>query len=227
MIEKGKSLGRNLKANLREETIEEDDPLYDKVPSDEDYASVASEPSSVKPNYSETDRRPHIVNNNKINVPDKNSQSSPLTVNTSNSPLHNSSILSQKSNRSNKNTPSPSGTRFTSKEHKVLTTNFDKPPSNLYSSSTQSTPQSQQQQTSSASTLVANAENALNSIINSLNQIDYSSQPQQSPNVKTSESKEQLNESFIQKGISLAAYTEIKNENELMQSMVSIILVSQ
>ena len=146
------------------ENDEEEDPLYDRVPSDEDYASVASEPSCSAPFTNLTENNHHKNQNSaacllmsKSKSPPKNAGSyfskitSPLKVNTSatataTSPLHSAVFHSQKSSKNNthnqnspasvtsmtrslnKNTPSP---RFASKEHKILTTNFDKPPLNI------------------------------------------------------------------------------------------------
>lgn len=89
-----------------------------------------------------------------------------------------------------------------------MLTNFDKP-------------QNYQQQQSS---LVANAESALNSIINSLNQIDYShlnSNPNQSQSTLHESKLSDLNniDSSTQ-STNKIVLNELKNENELMQAMV-------
>ena len=233
---------KNNKA-LKEELIEEEDPLYDRVPSDEDYASVASEPSSViqlDKNKSKSSKK------NKTTSSSHHKVSTPLNVNigSSTSPIntmlgvlgnnnnhhhhhhhhHNNGNvsnfqLSPSSNKSsNKNTPSPS--RFSSKEHKILTTNFDKPPSNL------STPQHMNSSNPSQS-LVANAESALNSIINSLNQIDYSHLQQDNNHHHQSHQSSPFhnarNEPVYKECVhqpNTMIINELKSENELMQSMV-------
>ena len=93
-----------------EDFLEEDDPLYDRVPSDEDYASVASESSSCTPVESKKRSKKY----------DKGIDQSPLSLNCNHtSPVD---INTSRSARSNKTTPSPSSSKL-----KVLTTNFDKP----------------------------------------------------------------------------------------------------
>ena len=174
-----------------DEQLDEDDPLYDKVPSDEDYASVASESSSF-----ESKKKPNFGDLNK-----------PLAINLS-SPVHMSDQT--KSSRSNKATPSPSNSKL-----KVLTTNFDRPPANFSSNG------------QPASSLVANAESTLNSIMNSLNQIDYShlnQADQSSPHEHRQAdpySRERLNHINLNEAPYKTSYTELKEENSLMQEMVS------
>jgi hypothetical protein len=183
----------------RDDILEEDDPLYDKVPSDEDYASVASESGSIFESNGNKITKQHQQQQQQT-TPKKTED--PLTVSLNSSPT-----------KSNKNTPSPSSaTKFVSKEHKVLLTNFDKP-------------QNYQQQQSS---LVANAESALNSIINSLNQIDYShlnSNPNQSQSTLHESKLSDLNniDSSTQ-STNKIVLNELKNENELMQAMVIYII---
>lgn len=135
---------------------DEEDPLYDRVPSDEDYASVASESSSTV-HLPTSDSSKTLKTNDNKQIPLN------VTIHSS-KPLLCPATSSCSSNMSNKHsTPSPSGPRL--KEHKILTTNFDRPPVNLNDTNSNS---------GNSSSLVANAESALNSIINSLNQIDYS-----------------------------------------------------
>ena len=161
------------------------------MPSDEDYASVASESSSFE-------------SKKKLNFGDLNK---PLAINLS-SPVHLSS-------RSNKATPSPSNSKL-----KVLTTNFDRPPANFSSNG------------QPASSLVANAESTLNSIMNSLNQIDYSHLNQSNQNSPHEQrqidpySRERLNHVNVNEAQYKTSYTELKEENSLMQEMVSYYLMS-
>jgi hypothetical protein len=182
----------------------EEDPLYDKVPSDEDYASVASESSEAagKPKSKSSKQKSSLF----------------VKVSTSSSPLHtpssqNTLLVPSKANKST--TPSPSAA--CKLQHKVLTTNFDKPPQTLIQPSVAS------------STLVANAESALNSIIVSLNQFDYNnSLAISSPKAKSNGHTKHLE--LISPPSQITAYKpfinvpdieELKSENELMKSMAS------
>ncbi len=167
----------------------------------------------------------HNNKNGKTKTP---TPTSPLKVNTSfsssrkscnqTSPTSNSSTPHRRSHHKN-NTPashSPSTTtndsyRFASKEHKILTTNFDKPPS--YSNQGHL----QQQSLPADSSLVANAESALNSIINSLNQIDYSHYDSSA----SSNNKKQISPQHSNKKVVHDLnIDELRSENELMQSMI-------
>lgn len=198
--ESSKKSSLNRKLAKQEDILEEDDPLYDKVPSDEDYASVASESSSIFEPTPKTKSTKQSNDSSNETANKKNDLSSPLTVSLSSSPI----------NRSAKNTPSPSSTKFCNKEHKVLHTNFDKPPAYF----------SQQQQ--SQQTLVAHAESALNSIINSLNQIDYShlNSNQSQSTLHESKLSDLNNVDNVSNSASKMLLTELKNEKELMQAMV-------
>ncbi len=98
--ESSKKSSLNRKQIKQEDILEEDDPLYDKVPSDEDKASVASESSSIFESCKITKCKKQS-SNDKL----KDILSSSLTVSLSSSPI-----------RSNKNTQSPSSaTKFVSK----------------------------------------------------------------------------------------------------------------
>lgn len=205
--------------NDDDEQDENGEPLYDRVPSDEDYASVASEPSCPNPictNLSESIggaagasllmskpksplKIPYLNNN-------INKSKSPLKVNTSSSSRksYNQTPPTSASNtphRSHTKHASPSpvngSSRFTSKEHKILTTNFDKPA-----------------QLPAASSLVANAESALNSIINSLSKIDYSHLEQ------STNPQQQQHSPLGNKKANDLNIEELRSENELMQSMI-------
>jgi hypothetical protein len=164
------------KQNLNEKNImqahdelfnEDDDPLYDKVPSDEDYASVASESSLA--NYNENKAA------NKFKLSQKNFE-----------------YIDKK----NDSSPSPSSSP------PPLRINLEKTLSNFQDSNKSIGMKS--------SSLVANAESTLNSIINSLNQIDYNS-PQHNEGQNVTE-RDILN--------------ELKSENELMQAMVFFFIVN-
>jgi hypothetical protein len=107
------------------------------------------------------------------------------------------------SNMTKSPTPSPN---HSSSKTKVLTTNFHKPCfSGVVANNV-------------SSTLVANAESTLNSIMNSLNQIDYSHLG--SP-VKTADiySRDRLNHVGSDNG-NLGIVSELKEENNLMQAMI-------
>lgn len=186
---------------------DDEDPLYDKVPSDEDYASVASESSSTiqipaaatTSNQSEFYQHDQPAHGFAPSKPSKlasskkqqqQATSSPLNVTTpasTASPKNNSpstatnSLSSSSSNKSsNKNTPSPKSQLY--QQHKILNTRFEKVPpmaataaaAALATSSLPSGALSSPAHNNQNSALVANAESCLNSIINSLNQIDYS-----------------------------------------------------
>ncbi len=165
-----------------------EDPLYDKVPSDEDYASVASESSC---NMAVESKK-----KSKLIRPDQSFN--PLSIKTSKSPTKNT-------------TPSPSSSKT-----KVLTTNFDKPAYLNTIANKANNP-----------ALIANAESALNLIMNSLNQIDYShlgSPLKQTNNTSHSPdiySKERLN--HVSPEMNSAIVSDLKNlkeENNLMQAMI-------
>lgn len=236
--------------------IDDEDPLYDKVPSDEDYASVASESSSTiqvanneNPKSSSSSSTTTTTTTSKPLKPNaknaKKQLTSPLTITTAasiitsptttkhylyNSPSTSSSSSSNKS--SNKNTPSPK-LFASSKEHKILNTRFEKAPA-VVSNSQNGSNSCSNGYGSNNSALVANAESCLNSIINSLNQIDYSHLGENSNNgnngMSTITSLQLLQSQ--QNGGKRAnvdefgmerpnLYNELKNENELMQAMVS------
>jgi hypothetical protein len=218
---KKSSLNRKLNKlqQPQDDILEDDDPLYDKVPSDEDYASVASESSSI---FESIKMKPNSNKQNEDSSERKNGISSPLTLSLSSSPINHASAIS----KSNKNTPSPS--KFVSKEHKVLLTNFDKPPA--YFNQQQQLPpptttqaNQQTQSNNQQSSLVANAESALNSIINSLNQIDYSHlNPNQSQSTMHESKLSDLNNiDNSSQSTNKVILSELKNENELMQAMVN------
>jgi hypothetical protein len=105
----------------------------------------------------------------------------------------------------------------------VLTTNFDKPNFSGSSGAIQPTPHNP------ASTLVANAEHALNSIMNSLNNIDYShlNQPGSSCSQQLgSPTATQPGDLYSRERLNRVAdarheFNELKEENCLMQAMVS------
>jgi hypothetical protein len=127
-----------------------------------------------------------------------------------------SSSSSPLSTRSPKNnTPSPSHAA----KCKILTTKFDKPVACGSSSLTGKDFNS----VAASSSLVANAESALNSIINSLNQIDYShlgaapqqQQQQQQPTSNVGSLTKAA--SFRENGLN-----ELKSENDMMKAMVSV-----
>lgn len=187
-------------AKESDDLLEEDDPLYDKVPSDEDYASVASESgSSITPLESKQKKSKSKYMSASVDPFGRLSPDQPS---------------SSRSNMTNKTPHSPPHSKL-----KVLTTNFDKP---NFSSSIQPTP------SNPASALVANAESALNSIMNSLNQIDYSHLNQPSPYHQQPGSpslnqpadlysRDRLNRVSDVKG----DLNELKEENSLMQAMAS------
>jgi hypothetical protein len=107
-------------------------------------------------------------------------------------------------------TSSSNGSKLTSK---ILTTNFDKVPSNLSSANTSINNQQGNTSTQSANLLVANAESALNSIINNLNQLDYKPSP-----IHSSQNQFYLQQQQQQQ--QQQHFMELKNENELMQSLI-------
>lgn len=157
-------------ANNSTESIGEefDDDLYDKVPSDEDYASVASESESTQ-----TETR-----NKSVTTPLKLDLNSIQAKNFICSPTLSISSASSASSPNSKLT-------------KILNTKFEKAPQHIQSS------------------LVANAESALNFIMNSLNKIDLNSSSN-TPTHKKSPISPQFNMEL----------SEIKSENKLMKSMV-------
>jgi hypothetical protein len=105
----------------------------------------------------------------------------------------------------------------------VLTTNFDKPNFSGSSAAIQPTPHNP------ASTLVANAEHALNSIMNSLNNIDYSHLNQTGSSCSQqlgSPTATQPGDLYSRERLNRVAdarheFNELKEENCLMQAMVS------
>ena len=183
---------------LDDDGDDEEDPLYDKVPSDEDYASVASESSTNM--VTESNKKSKLIR------PDQS-----LTLNILKSGANSKPIKST--------TPSPSNSKM-----KVLTTNFDKPQALSNNPAC----------TGPASTLVANAESALNSIMNSLNQIDYShlTSPQHghehdSPKLSSDiYSRDRLNHVNVVNDVAgNVSVNELKEENNLMQAMVCTLLL--
>ncbi|CAF0953229.1 unnamed protein product [Brachionus calyciflorus] len=150
---------------------EEEDDLYDKVPSDEDYASVASESESAS---------------NPTDAKDGFFLGSPLKLDISSIHAKNLICSPTLSMSSTSSTSSPNS-KFT----KILNTKFEKAPQNVQSS------------------LVANAESALNFIMNSLNKIDMNSQ-NNTPVIKKSPISPQYNRDL----------SELKSENQLMKSMI-------
>lgn len=259
--------------------MDDEDPLYDKVPSDEDYASVASESSSTiqigsdvnngrdspglatspppKPskqfNYNSTNGNSshNHKNNNKTNLNHSNSHK--------NSPSPHSASTSPSTTTSNLNKSSTPTRLFPTshKEHKILNTRFEKVPIQaaaaasavLAITATSSLPSGALSHHSNNnsngspaggnnSVLVANAESCLNSIINSLNQIDYShltggggseiSNDHRNYCGMTTDSFElaqmgHANNNGFKFPMATGRgdlYNELKNENELMQAMV-------
>ena len=215
------------------------------MPSDEDYASVASESSSTAQDviFNKSEKNKVIKSQNKVSSGKNNTyvnvnanmqfseaeKSSIATRSHSESPLkvvtpticklentattkvtlgspHLSSSSSSVSNRSPKNTPSPSHSKFTAKECKILNTKFDKMQPCSFAQPS-ATPKDSTNMV--ATSLVANAESTLNSIINSLNRIDYS-------HLNTPSGAFAKMTSFRDNGIS-----ELKSENEMMKSMVT------
>jgi len=184
---------------------DEDDPLYDKVPSDEDYASVASE-SSQNNSMPNTPIEKYVNNASSFTTQKANGELN-LTLTCSPSFAHQAQTMHDFYSSPNKGKTSPSlamkastssnASKLTSK---ILTTNFDKVPSNLSSANTS---------TQSANVLVANAETALNSIINNLNQMDFKPSPVHS----------NQNQFYLQQQ-QQQHFMELKNENELMQSLI-------
>ena len=79
--ESSKKSSLNRKQIKQEDILEEDDPLYDKVPSDEDKASVASESSSIFESCKITKCKKQSSNDKLKDI------SSPLTVSLSSSPM--------------------------------------------------------------------------------------------------------------------------------------------
>lgn len=246
--------------------IDDEDPLYDKVPSDEDYASVASESSSTiqiggidtydssppppKPskqfNYNSNGTKKQSQSNQNQSSNSIYHQHSPSPHSSSNSPLGGvSKSLSAVVSHNNKSSTPP--------KHKILNTRFEKAPiaaaasAALAVSATSSLPSgvfgypsngSVSSPGNNNSALVANAESCLNSIINSLNQIDYSTGLTTSPvgggqNHRnycgmTTDSFE-LAQSAVNNGFKFPTaagttrpdlFNELKSENELMQAMV-------
>lgn len=145
-----------------------DDDLYDKVPSDEDYASVASESESTQTE----------IKNKSVSTPLKLDLNSTHVKNLICSPTLSASSASSASSPNSKLT-------------KILNTKFEKAPQHIQSS------------------LVANAESALNFIMNSLNKIDLNNSTG-TPTQKKSPVSPQIN----------LELNEIKSENKLMKSMV-------
>lgn len=250
------------------------------MPSDEDYASVASESSSTiqigsdvnnggrdspglatspppKPskqfNYNSTNGNSHNHKNSKTNLNNSNSHK--------NSPSPHSASTSPSTTTSNLNKSSTPTRLFPTshKEHKILNTRFEKVPiqaaaaasavlaitaTSSLSSGALSHNSNNNSNGSPAggnnSVLVANAESCLNSIINSLNQIDYShltggggggeiSNDHRNYCGMTTDSFElaQMQSHVNNNGFKLPMatgradlYNELKNENELMQAMV-------
>jgi hypothetical protein len=159
-------LALTLPQKLKQTTAEsfEDDLLYDKVPSDEDYASVASETITL------TNKTELLANAKQQNNGDNN--------------------MNQK---------------FISQEHKIveLKTNFDKP-LRFTNSSNGSSP--------SSSKLVTNAELTLNSILSTL---ENTTKPAPVNLIESIDS----NDSNLKK-----LYEDLKNENDLMKTMVHNLL---
>jgi hypothetical protein len=144
---------------------------------------------------------------------------SPLKVNTS--PFHAPNTPKLNSNPSMNSTGAATANnsihtpRFHSKEHKILTTNFDRPPTNHLA-----TPQpiiSSPAASACSSSLVANAESTLNSLINSLNQIDYSYLNKTTTTTTMPIAEEEPQKSNTHNNLNI---DELKSENELMQSMI-------
>jgi hypothetical protein len=224
-----------------DEEDEEEDPLYDKVPSDEDYASVASESSTTvnvpplqhKITKNGGKNKSAAQTTTYVNVDtqtiDKygagvgvgggkrshSESSSPLkhithqldrVAGNKSPPLSSSS--SSESNRSPKpnaanngnSTPSPTNSKC-----KILNTKFDKPVVTCGGGGGGA----------NASSLVANAESTLNSIINSLNQIDYSHLGSSQPHPQHATLTKAT--SFRDNGVT----SELKSENDMMKAMVS------
>jgi hypothetical protein len=236
-----------------------DNDIYDQVPSDEDYASVASD-SSDRPTTNKkksTPKNKHYVNidnlstayndSKNIKTNEKRSHSeSPLKVATTQasnsqndqqqlklySPQLSSSTtsLSLKSpskimlltspNQSHNNSSSPS------KYHKILNTKFDKLPSNFVHNNDNNNTSNHQRyemfapalgNVAVASSLVANAESTLNSIINSLNHFDY---PPSNSNTNNIVQSIGVVNSAAKSPTSNKVFKELKNENDLMKSMI-------
>ncbi|RNA03283.1 ARF GTPase-activating GIT2-like isoform X1, partial [Brachionus plicatilis] len=145
-----------------------DDDLYDKVPSDEDYASVASESESTQTE----------VKNKSVTTPLKLDLNSVQAKNFICSPTLSASSASSASSPNSKLT-------------KILNTKFEKAPQHIQSS------------------LVANAESALNFIMNSLNKIDLNNSAG-TPTHGKSPISPQINTEL----------SEIRSENNLMKSMI-------
>lgn len=202
---------------------DDDDPLYDKVPSDEDYASVASE-SSQNNSLPNTPIEKYVNNSSSFTTHKANAElnltltCSPSSAQHHSHGSHQAQTMHDFYSSPNKAKMSPSftmkaspstssnGSKLTSK---ILTTNFDKVPSNLSSANTSINNQQANTSTHSANLLVANAESALNSIINNLNQLDYKPSP-----VHSNQSQFYLQQQQQQH------FLELKNENELMQSLI-------
>jgi hypothetical protein len=206
---------------------DDDDPLYDKVPSDEDYASVASE-SSQNNSMPNTPIEKYV--NSSLNAHKTNAEFNlTLTCSPSSAQQQHHSQGSQQiqtihdfysspnkskispafSSSKDSSLTSSNGSKLTSK---ILTTNFDKAPSNMSSANTSLNNQQANTSAQSANFLVANAESALNSIINNLNQLDYKQSP-----VHSSQNQYHLQQQQQQQQ---QHFLELKNENELMQSLI-------
>lgn len=182
--------------NLRDESIE-DDPLYDKVPSDEDYASVASEPTSLATNNQLSLSIPisKLVNASVVNlntpttssgVNNSNSTStSTLNNNNNNSTNNLSNDYVSPNNRINRiqSQKSQLNPKVISKDHKIveLKTNFEK---------------------------INTLDSPTSSLTNSTNKLN-----QDEKLVKLGDNEKK-------------ALLDLKNENEMMKSLVSFYMYS-
>jgi hypothetical protein len=123
--------------NQSMDQLEEDDPLYDRDPFDEDYASVASESSSITPMDSKQKRsKSKYTSSTDPSVTNANGHGP-------NSPSHDPQQQHSKSARSPMTTNSLSKSKL-----KVLTTNFDKPNFSGSSGAIQPTPYKRQRRSS-------------------------------------------------------------------------------
>jgi hypothetical protein len=131
-------------SNNRSQIYEDDDePLYDRVPSDEDYASVANDSINNEDKLKKKQKLSKLAHSSTFTKSDKISDD---RRNDNKSPLKNKTL-----------SPSP----FSAK---VLTTNFDKP--KVFSNNNNNAPKTPSHKVANA------AESALNLIIDSLNQFD-------------------------------------------------------